>query len=218
MKNWEHFIGTQPTAFESKSGDNRRILMKSPTVVAATQPTTNYYQAQVLNLDEYGRLRLGARNVAANYPNIFYTAIGTYNVTSPNWNSAPWNFIGCGIGIIAYGGWQIPHDGYYEIEMAGHGYCPSAILSFGSACRVDQGTTIIYDPVGDSYTSAVAAAGVNHITIRYNNTMLLTPSLYTGGYCNVYPAFIGTTSPAAQNIFIDQLHFTVRMLSSNKTY
>lgn len=213
----EHKIITEPHDFQSPSGDSRRVLMKMPTGTAAVQPTTNYYQAQVLNLDEYGRLRLGSRNEAINFPNIFYTATGAFSVTSPNWNSSPWNFIGCATGVAQYGGWQIPADGYYEVEMAGHAFCSGGVItSFGTACRVDQGGVVVYNGTGDSYMSAAAGAAVQHTIIRYNNTILLTPSIW--GFANVYPAFIGTTNPAAQNIFIDGCHFTLRMLSAARTY
>lgn len=205
----EHkIIQTEPINYSSPSGDNRRILMKDST--GDNKKTGLYYGAQVPCLDEMARILVGAQNVT---DTATFTGNATWTVSSPNWTNQ-WDYVGAGSNV--WGGFPIAYNAFYEVFVEGWVYCPSAITFAWFGLRIDYGTTIATDTTGGAAYSNSGTS--NHWSIRYHNILYLTPSLYTGGYCNVYPHFYATTSPANQVLSIGGGRCHLKMLSQASQY
>lgn len=209
----EHKIILDPTDYQAPSTDTRRLLMKGVNN-SSYSTVKNFFQAQVPNLDDTAKYMIGAQNECAAVPNTSFTGNGTWTVTTATWTNK-WDYIGVTPNV--WGGYALPntHNVVYEVTIEGHVYCGSVITFFWSGLRIDKGSTVVTDTVGGAAFSGTSA---NHYAVRYHNILYLTPTLYVGGYCNIYPHFQATTSPANQVVYVDSCRCHLRMLSMNTAY
>ena len=209
----EHKIITTPTDYQAPSGDSKRILMRSGDNGTIQQ----MYGSTVTNFNDNCRQLLGSQTLASSAT---VTGNSTSTVTSTNW-SLQWEFNGFGTSISNYGGFSLcTFDAYYEIQMSGHAYCPTADLNqLWCGIRVDKGSSpgIVYDYVGGAIYNK-SALGATNLPVYFHNIVLFTPSIYTGNYVNVYPAFVVTTTNPANTIQINWCTFNVRLVSQKTMY